>query len=202
MSTGALPKDPFAPRPPPRLYSVPRRYDLATLMAVTLAYALLFAAMRLWDASPAAVGVVSLFVTVVGLAQAVLFRGRHPRAASLIGGAVAWFLCGLLNVLMWRRTADTPAEYWITAAIGLAISSVCPAMVLGYLAGTLVAGVFLVADLIRKSLRLIRRPKPAAPIDWEGASADAAAQKPAGEPEDRQPIVWATIVGEADSPKV
>ena len=72
----------------PRLYSVPRRYDLATLFTVTLAYSLLFGLMQRLGMPPIAAFVVAGFITVVGIGQALLFRGNAPRLASVVIGAV------------------------------------------------------------------------------------------------------------------
>lgn len=108
MSTGSAPDNPFGPRPPAKVYSVPRRYDLATLMAVTLAYSLLFGVMRFLQAPPALIGVVSLFITLVGLGQALLFRGRHPRAASLVAGILAWSACAVLMYVWDHPRRGTP----------------------------------------------------------------------------------------------
>lgn len=153
MSVRASPDNPFASREPAKVYSVPRRYDLATLMAVTLAYAVLFGTMRSCGAPPAAIGFVSLFVTLVGLGQALLFRGRNPRRASTVAGALAFLVCGIVSVWMSSHSRMGDVVYWTDTVLVLATGSLCPGMIFGYVVGTLVAGVFLVADLFRKLLR-------------------------------------------------
>jgi hypothetical protein len=198
----ASPDNPFVSRPSRRLYSVPRRYDLATLMAVTFAYSLLFGAMRWWQASPAAIGLVSLFVTLVGLGQALLFRGRSPRAASAVAGVLAFLVCGIAAVLMSPYPRTNHVIYWTDTVIGLATGSLCPGTILGYLAGTLVAGVFLVADLFRKLLRRMSRRKPVGAFDGGDATETAVAHETPDVPAGREGIVWATIVGEEESAEV
>ena len=74
------------PRAAPRLYSVPRRYDLATLFTVTLAYALLFGAMQRSGMPPNVAFDVAGFITLVGIGQALLFKGNAPRLASVVTG--------------------------------------------------------------------------------------------------------------------
>jgi len=198
MSAKVSPDNPFAPRPPAKVYSVPRRYDLATLMAVTLAYALLFGAMRLLQAPPALIGFVSLFITLVGLGQALLFRGRRPRAASIVVGVLS--LEAWLAWLLIQAYAETrpPGEVIFFFAF-MAIFFVFLGTLLGYIAGTVIAGVFLVADLIRQLLRRMSGPKPVPAGDWAETTPDTAVGAAPKEQTGRGPVVWATIVGDDDS---
>jgi hypothetical protein len=197
MSGLLLPDNPFAPGPPksrPRrkVYSVPRRYDLATLMAVTFAYALLFGGMRFWEFPPLAVGGVSLFVTLVGLGQAVLFRGRRPRAASAVMG-----ILGFSAVLAWIVISNNDPISLPAAAIYSSIWGT----ILGYLAGVLVAGVFLIAELIRRLLRRLSTRKPAVGIDWADATVKATTCEPAGPPATCGPVVRPSVA-EPDATEV
>jgi hypothetical protein len=118
---------------------------LATLFTVSLAYALLFGLLRLMSAPPSLVGYVALFVTVVGLAQAVVLQGK-PRAASILAGLLFW-LVATFFVIMPRSMAGI---------VALCVGVLCTGVVTGYVAGLLVAGVFLVADLVRKAVRFVR----------------------------------------------
>ena len=119
----------------PTIYSAPRRFDIATVLTVMAAYALLFTAMRLLGWEPATLGVVGGFVTAVGIGQALLFGGNAPRIASVVVGAAYW-------------------AFAVTVASGgnvcLGFSSLFWGGVSGYVAGTLVGGVFLVADAVRR----------------------------------------------------
>ncbi len=122
-------------------YSVPRRYDLATLFFVTTAYALLFAVLRLIRLPPEAVGTIALLLALVGIAQAVLFKGKAPRAASVIVGTL---FIGVVYVI--AIPGSMSIEYFTPFLL-------CAAMagpIVGYLCGVLVGGVFLVADVARK----------------------------------------------------
>lgn len=202
MSTGDSPVNPFAPRPPTKVYSVPRRYDLATLMAVMFAYSLLFGAMRWSQASPATIGSVGLFVTLVGLAQALLFRGKSPRLASIVAGPLAFLVCGIASLLTSPYPRTHEVIYWTNAVLVLAVGGLCPGTIFGYLAGTLVAGVFLLADLFRKLLRRMSSRKPVRAIDGGDATVAAVADEEPVDPAGREGIVWATVVGEEDSSDV
>lgn len=125
------------------LYSVPRRYDLATLFAVSVAYAVLFAFLR-WTHWPVAMFIlVAAFITSVGIAQALLFGGKRPRRASVLMGVLWWI--GIVIYAAFAARVRGPD----------AILGVCAAwlfLLFGYIAGTLVGGVFLVAHAARMGL--------------------------------------------------
>jgi hypothetical protein len=142
-------------RPAPREFSVPRRYDLATLMAVTLAYACLFGALRALHAPPAMVLWVAGFLTAVGAAQALLFGGKYPRESSQLAG-IAMMLLLLFLIFgaeggfqgLWQAVTERPFHF-----MGMCFPCVLSGALLGYAAGVLVAGVFLVAHYLRWMLR-------------------------------------------------
>jgi putative addiction module component (TIGR02574 family) len=128
----------------PKIYSAPRRFDLATIFVVMSAYSILFAAMSGLQFPPQASLMVGGFITIVGIGQAVLFGGRKPRLASVVTGLAA-FLVGLLVSLFEPRMYARPLILIVMSAwliVGAAA---------GYVAGVLVGGVFLVADLLRKA---------------------------------------------------
>jgi putative addiction module component (TIGR02574 family) len=131
-------------KPTIKLYSAPRRFDLFTIMIVTAAYAVLLSGMNALRFPPIVSFFVAAFITMVGIGQAALFGGRQPRLASAVSGAVAYFLCWLFFALMNPR--------WDIAFMiipGLLLSAIAGSP-LGYLAGVLVGGVFLVADVLRQ----------------------------------------------------
>ena len=129
-----------------KVYSVPRRYDLATLFAVSLAYAFLFGVMRIFNADPVAVALVAGFVTAVGLSQALLFRGNAPRAASMVAGASYWIV-GLI-IYGALRGLD-PLLNLVTVIYG-ASYAVIAGSIAGYFGGVFVGAVFMFADFTRK----------------------------------------------------
>jgi hypothetical protein len=130
-----------------KTYAVPRRYDLTTLFVMSLAYAILFGCIRAAGASPGVFAVVAGFITLIGVCQAVLFRGRRPRLASMIGGLLFLVGSGMVGPLLggdWRALAACLHPCLIVGSI-----------VLGYAVGSLIGGVFLVADYCRGAVRRI-----------------------------------------------
>lgn len=121
------------------VYGAKRVVDLFTLMAITLAFALLFAAMKAMSVPPIEFFAVTSYVTFVAISQMLLFGGNSPRLASLVGGPIAWALT-FACISIWDGHWDT-VEIVCTLPMGV------PA---GYFAGCLIAGVFLVADQLRK----------------------------------------------------
>ena len=135
-----------------KLYSVPRRFDLATVMVVIFAYALLLGGLRLLQLPPLAMLNVAGFVTCVAIAQAALFRGKTPRLASKLVGAV-YLLAAYLIPAASRDPGLLRLEplvflVWVLLAAAGAF--------VGYLAGLAVASVFLLSDVVR---RWLRRPE-------------------------------------------
>lgn len=136
-----------AERVEPNVFAAPRRYDLATMFTVTLAYAILFALMSLVGSTVIVSAYVAGFVTLVAVGQAVLFSGEYPRIASLACGSGAFLVIGL-GVLIWRgQPALSNTHYF-----GPLASFVAPGGGLGYVAGVLVGGVFLVSEAVRKRM--------------------------------------------------
>jgi hypothetical protein len=133
-----------ASTPTQKLYSAPRRFDLFTIMIVTAAYALLLSSMSALRFPPIASVFVAAFITIVGVGQAVLFGGRQPRLASAVSGTVAYFVGWVCFALM---EPSWGMGYMIIP--GLLMSGILGSP-LGYLAGVLVGGVFLVADVVRQ----------------------------------------------------
>lgn len=119
-------------------YGAQRVFDLFTLMAITLAFGLLFGLMKALGAIPEVFFAVTAFVTFVAIGQMLFFGGNSPRLASLVGGPIALSLT-LICISIWYAR-------WNISEIVCSLPLGVPA---GYLAGGMVAGVFLVADLMR-----------------------------------------------------
>jgi hypothetical protein len=93
------------------------------------------------------------FISIVGVGQAALFGGKQPRTASIVVGtsvysiamAAAWLING-------------PRMYAAPFLLFAATYSIIGGAILGYLAGTFVGGVFLVADKLRKRISRTREP--------------------------------------------
>ena len=134
------------------VYGAPRIFDLYTMLAITLAFAMLFAVLRF--VAPAFGGSVetltvwvSLYVAAIALAQAILFEGNNPRLSSVIAGPPLTVLAFAGFLIASAQTQDP-----ILVAAYL-VGSLCfglPSGLLGgYLGGGAVAGVFLIADAFR-----------------------------------------------------
>ncbi|QDV70190.1 hypothetical protein Poly24_39090 [Rosistilla carotiformis] len=120
------------------VYGAPRRFDLATMLTVTTSYALMFAIIRACGAPDGMLLWAGGFVTLVGAAQALLFSGASPRAASI--------LASVAFVLVTVGFAD--AASWGV----LMIAGIFWGVPLGYLTGALIGGIFLIADAIRRRI--------------------------------------------------
>jgi putative addiction module component (TIGR02574 family) len=142
----AIIKNRSRPRPAAasKLYSAPRRFDLFTIMLVTAAYAILLSGMSALRFPPVFMCYVAIFITVVAAGQALLAGLSMPRAVSVYTGMVAYFVSTLSYTFIEPRFDLSEA---IPAAI---VFSLLFGGILGYLAGVMVGGVFLVADLLRQ----------------------------------------------------
>jgi hypothetical protein len=149
-------------RPPAKVYSAPRRFDLATIFVVTLAYSLLLGAMSAMTFPPVASLFVAGFVSLVGIGQAVLFGGARPRTSSVLVGIVL-YVCAMLGVWILGGQRMYPTELMLI----MASYSLVGGAILGYLAGALVGGVFLVAEKIR-----VRYSRPATETTEDQPGAD------------------------------
>jgi hypothetical protein len=128
-------------------YGAPRVFDLFTLLAITLAFAMLFGGIQvlkpaLGEGTTAVTAVVAAYVTGIAVAQLALWGGALPRLASIVGGPVVWILVG--TVLGLFEGTSLPG------AVGGALCSSPVGFITGYLGGAVVAGVFLVADGFRQ----------------------------------------------------
>ncbi len=133
------------------LYSAPRRFDVATIMVVTLAYAVLFGLLRLLRMSLGAVAVIAGFVTCVGLAQALLFGGKRPRLASIVISQVY-----IIGVYCYAAVLWDASPLWLMDPMVWLVWTVIAvtAAVVGYLTGAVIGSVFLLCDVWRGRRRL------------------------------------------------
>lgn len=130
--------------PRQEVYSVPRRYDLASMFSISVAFAVLFAIMKAMDAPPSTIMLAGFFFTVVGVAQALLFGGEKPREASILAGLAA----GPCSVIVYALVEGVRPS----TAIASSMCAIVWAPVAGYLAGTTIGGIWLIADYLRKWL--------------------------------------------------
>ena len=139
-----------------RPIGVPRRFAVGTAMIITAMYSVLFAVMKSLGAHPIAMVIVAVFFTAIGAAQMFLFGGRRPRAASIIVGVI---FCGAMPTvgfsIIWFSEGSSPGAHpfaiigWLLCpTLGSAIIG----LLLGYVAGCLTAGVFLMLNRIDRAL--------------------------------------------------
>jgi hypothetical protein len=129
--------------PPPAQYVVPSRFGMSGILGIMTGLAVLFGFFRIYNCHPAFYLFFGVEAIVICLAQ--MFYGKTPRAASAGSGAVLLPLFLIVGVLYFRpRDADElPC---------MVIGSVPIGAFLGYLTGTLAAGVFLVMDAAERLL--------------------------------------------------
>ena len=142
----------------PSVYSAPRRYDLATMFVVSVAYAVLFAVMRLLQAGPLVFVTTGLFFTAIAAAQALLFTGNAPRLASCIAGSL--YFVGSNAAFMLLNSVNQSQQFRLVSSIIAAVGGlICVAVsgaICGYVGGALVGGVFLVADQLRRGRQFLK----------------------------------------------
>jgi len=122
---------------------VPRRFGIGKLMAITALFAVLFGLMKWLSFYPIVFAMVGVFVAGIGAAQALLFGGRKPRQASVIAGSLLSVTFCVAGFTVDCLESGFPrGEYLFLAFMGLLVFIVLGAG-LGYLAGCLMAGLFL-----------------------------------------------------------
>lgn len=121
---------------------IPRRFSVGVMMVFVTMYAALFAILTSLAVPPAAFLIITVFVTGVGVSQAVLFGGRRPRDASLLAGIYMWMLITLAAVpwLMWEGTQSSDLAEIVAFNM---LGSIVAGPLCGYFAGALVASIFL-----------------------------------------------------------
>jgi hypothetical protein len=146
-----------------KAYGAPRVFDLFTLLAVTLAFALLFGAIRLIEPllllnTGEVIAWISFFLTGIAIAQLLLWSGKMPRLASVLAGPLLFLSIGVAIALAQRA----PWQF----AFGTMLCSIPFGVFAGYLGGAVVAGVFLLADAFRKRF-LVNDGKLGGDVDFD-----------------------------------
>ena len=132
--------------PVPGVAGVPWRFGAGTLLVLVTVFAVLFATMRTLGVAPAAFAAVAVLFLGVTLAQVLLFQGKKPRAASLLAGAVI-FPLEMLALAAWFSQEGISIRF---EGLGALYCGVAGGAFLGYVAGGVMAGVFFVAERIRR----------------------------------------------------
>jgi hypothetical protein len=124
---------------------VPRRLSLRDLLMLTAVFALLFGVLHWRQFPPLAFVLVAVFVAGVGVAQSLLFKARAPRRASIVAGGVLFFVVyyGMIVIEMGMPRSAHNVMKLLNLAMEIAFFSAIGGGILGYLAGCLIAAVFL-----------------------------------------------------------
>ncbi|MEN6452405.1 MAG: hypothetical protein ABFC96_18105 [Thermoguttaceae bacterium] len=122
-----------------RQVGMPRRFGIGTGMMLTAVFAVLFGILKMLRLPPSGFAAVAGFFAWIGLCQALLFKGRNPRAASVVGGMASFTLMFLVG--RWVGMIDCDGTEDFVRNVSL---SIIAGALLGYLAGMLLATVFLV----------------------------------------------------------
>lgn len=122
---------------------MPRRFSIGTMMIITFFFALLFGVLKMLGVPPMAFVAITLFVAGVAACQAILYGGKNPRKASIVGGIVIFGVLFLLAALVAGYREGNVFRY-ITLSPCTIFSVVFAGGLLGYAAGGLVAAIFLV----------------------------------------------------------
>jgi len=137
--------------PPERVYHVPKRFGIGTIFIFTAMFCVLFGILRYYGA-PHAVYLLSIaYVFAVGGAQ--MLWGEFPRGVSIGAGAI------LLPIAVVIMILQSESRWWSQmSAIALAIpfAAIGGAFV-GYLAGALLGGFFLVSEMLDQHLGFTAR---------------------------------------------
>jgi len=130
-------------QPTPAQYVVPRRFGMSAILGIMTALAVLFGSFRLYGVDPVLYLFFGFQALVICLAQ--MLYGKTPRAASAIVGAV------LLPMFLLAVAAYSDSRQ-STVAPCAALASIPLGAFLGYVTGTLAAGVFLIMDSAERLL--------------------------------------------------
>ncbi|HVX12131.1 MAG TPA: hypothetical protein VHC22_13200 [Pirellulales bacterium] len=127
-------------------FGVPSRFGLGTMLVVTAAYGVLLAALQQFAWDRRAIAWTVLFISLVGAAQMLLFGSQRPRLASLVTGLVA-LPAIVVGISVMHVNRIRPSDSGCALVSALIFGA--PA---GYLAGGVVAGVFLIMDAVQRAL--------------------------------------------------
>ncbi|MGD0382286.1 MAG: hypothetical protein ABSA77_02115 [Thermoguttaceae bacterium] len=123
---------------------VTRRFSVGTFMIMMAFFGVLFAILKIFNTNPIVFCCIAVFFAGIGVAQMSLFGGDEPRRASCIAGFPLGFVCGLGGMIAARvfyREFASSYEIIKSSIFFTVFGGPC-----GYLAGCLIAGIFLVRE--------------------------------------------------------
>ena len=131
-------------------YQVPRRFGLRTILVVTGSFAALLSAVQWTNTSLVDLILYASFVVVVAGSQIVL--ERSPRLASILAGACFLSILKIATLIIAGGLAEmiNTGPFIGLFSEGRFIFLPLFGALLGYLAGTILAGLYLVIDTIQR----------------------------------------------------
>jgi hypothetical protein len=126
---------------------VTRRFSVGTFMIMIAFFGVLFAVMKTFHVPSIAFCCIAVFFLGIGVAQMALFGGKEPRKASWIAGFPLGFLCttgGIVAAVAFGQIPNgriSSEDIISTSFFSIILGGPC-----GYLAGCLMAGIFLVRE--------------------------------------------------------
>jgi hypothetical protein len=123
---------------------VTRRFSVGTFMIMTSLFGVLFAIMKMLNVHPIVFCCIAVFFAGIGVAQMSLFGGNEPRKASWVAGYPLGFICTLGGNIAARWVPELHPS--VGEMIGSSIAGAVFGGPCGYVAGCLVAGIFLVRE--------------------------------------------------------
>jgi hypothetical protein len=132
---------------------------LGALLVVTTLFSVFFGFLKLLEAPPVVGGAISLFLFLVALGQIFLFQGQQPRQASVATGAVLGVtipFCFAIYYMLGGPLLFGMFFVVMAFTVTLPFGAVC-----GYVAGAIVAGVFLMIDAAERRLT---KTNPVVPV--------------------------------------
>jgi len=158
-------------------YSAPRRFNLATVMVATTAYAMLLAGLKALDFGQTVLIYAASLVTLVAVAQSLFASWQSPKRFLFLFSNDPRQISVLVGILFaptinpnftarlfWNLLQNGPS---LDSLVRVGTAIILPGTLMGYLSGVLVAGVFLVADYLH---RFLERPRSDLEADQHSSS--------------------------------
>lgn len=139
-----------------RTYAVPQRFGIGTMLLATTLFAVVYAFLTWANARTWHLFFFTTFVGTVGGAQMLLQRA--PRWASILAGGIFLplsVLCFVPAGLQGRWQAEQSP---LPSDAGFMLTLILTGLMVGYLGGTLISGVFLLSDYVVR-LAVTRRER-------------------------------------------
>ncbi|MGA2062098.1 MAG: hypothetical protein ABSG67_16560 [Thermoguttaceae bacterium] len=128
---------------------VTRRFSVGTFMIMTAFIAVLFSILTVLNTNPIVFCCIAVFFIGIGVAQMALFGGNEPRKASWIAGFPLGFVCCLGGMIAYSLLDHSPVPFGGSHTDNI-LGNVIVWTILGgpcgYVAGCLIASIFLVRE--------------------------------------------------------